>query len=116
MDTQSNGEDDLRERVGNFLQRNFPQIWMHGGTAAIESLDAESGTVTLQLGGACSGCGISPMTVEAIKGRMAKEIPEIETVHASTGQESMGAPQRGSMGGPSRGQAHSSDEQPDTPF
>ncbi len=80
-------EDDLREEVSNFLRRNFPQIQMHGGSAAITSLDAEEGTVSLQLGGACSGCGISPMTIQAIKSRMTKEIPEIKQVHADTGMD-----------------------------
>ncbi|MFB6250537.1 MAG: NifU family protein [Halobellus sp.] len=79
------GDDDLKERVTNFLRRNFPQIQMHGGSAAIQHLDRESGEVSIQLGGACSGCGISPMTIQAIKSRMVKEIPEIETVHADTG-------------------------------
>ncbi len=87
-------EDDLRDRISNFLMRNFPQIQMHGGSAAIQDLDVESGEVTVMLGGACSGCGISPMTIQAIKSRMVKEIPEIETVHADTG---MGG--GGGMGG-----------------
>ena len=83
----SEGEDDLRERVTNFLRRNFPQIQMHGGSAAIQHLDRESGEIQIALGGACSGCGISPMTIQAIKSRMVKEIPEITTVHASTGMD-----------------------------
>jgi Fe-S cluster biogenesis protein NfuA len=83
-DTQT-GDDDLRERIENFLRRNFPQIQMHGGSAAIRDIDREEGSVTVQLGGACSGCGISPMTIQAIKSRMVSEIPEIETVHAETG-------------------------------
>jgi Fe-S cluster biogenesis protein NfuA len=78
-------EDELRERITNFLRRNFPQIQMHGGSAAIQDLNPEEGTVSIQLGGACSGCGISPMTIQAIKTRMTKEIPEIEEVHADTG-------------------------------
>jgi Fe-S cluster biogenesis protein NfuA len=78
-------DDDLKERVSNFLRRNFPQIQMHGGSAAIQDLDRESGEVTIMLGGACSGCGISPMTIQAIKSRMVKEIPEIEVVNADTG-------------------------------
>ncbi|KAB1197648.1 MULTISPECIES: NifU family protein [Haloferax] len=97
MSTETqDGEDDLKERVVNFLRRNFPQIQMHGGSAAIRDLDRESGEVTILLGGACSGCGISPMTIQAIKTRMVKEIPEINEVHADTG---MG----GDMGGESRG-------------
>ena len=79
------GEDELREEVSNFLRRNFPQIQMHGGSSSITHLDPESGEVSVQLGGACSGCGISPMTIQAIKARMTKEIPEITQVHADTG-------------------------------
>jgi Fe/S biogenesis protein NfuA len=85
MSTESQESDDLEERVNNFLRRNFPQIQMHGGTAAIQNIDREEGVVDLQLGGACSGCGISPMTIQAIKSRMTKEIPEVNTVHAGTG-------------------------------
>ena len=91
MSTETQGEDDdLKERVSNFLRRNFPQIQMHGGSAAIQDLDRETGEVSIQLGGACSGCGISPMTIQAIKSRMVKEIPEITKVHADTGMEGMG--------------------------
>lgn len=90
MSTDVKNEDDLREDIGNFLQRNFPQIQMHGGSAAISNLDRESGEVSIQLGGACSGCGISPMTIQAIKKRMVKEIPAIEEVHAKTGMDGKG--------------------------
>jgi len=83
-------EEDLRNRIANFLMRNFPQIQMHGGSHAIRDLDVEKGEVTVMLGGACSGCGISPMTVQAIKARMVQEIPEIEVVHADTGMGGMG--------------------------
>ena len=111
-------EDDLRERITNFLRRNFPQIQMHGGSAAIQQLDMEEGSVTVQLGGACSGCGISPMTIQAIKTRMTKEIPEIETVHASTG---MGGHEgmSGGAGGMSPsfpGDSGEDDEGPEAPF
>ena len=92
MSTETQDADDLEERVMNFLRRNFPQIQMHGGSAAIQDIDRESGEVSIRLGGACSGCGISPMTIQAIKSRMVKEIPEIEEVHAETGQS-------GGMGG-----------------
>jgi len=94
MSTDSAASDsDLKDRVVNFLRRNFPQIQMHGGNAAIEYLDEETGEVHIQLGGACSGCGISPMTIQAIKTRMVKEIPEIEQVQANTGMN--GGPEMG---------------------
>jgi Fe-S cluster biogenesis protein NfuA len=97
MSTESqSGDDDLRERITNFLRRNFPQIQMHGGSSSITHLDREEGVVHIQLGGACSGCGISPMTIQAIKSRMVKEIPEINKVEADTG---MAAGADGDLGG-----------------
>jgi len=100
MSTDSADGDDLRDRITNFLRRNFPQIQMHGGSAAISHLDRENGEVHIQLGGACSGCGISPMTIQAIKSRMVKEIPEIDKVHADTG---MDAGADGDIGGTAGG-------------
>jgi Fe-S cluster biogenesis protein NfuA len=114
-------EDDLRERITNFLRRNFPQIQMHGGSAAIQHIDPEKGTVEIQLGGACSGCGISPMTIQAIKTRMTKEIPEIDEVHANTGMEGSEGMAGGAGGSspsfPDEGRGGSvDDEGPEAPF
>jgi Fe-S cluster biogenesis protein NfuA len=124
MSTETESGDDLQERISNFLRRNFPQIQMHGGSAAITDIDRENGEVTIQLGGACSGCGISPMTIQAIKTRMTKEIAEIETVHAQTGgggggsEGMMGADTGPSMPGESRGGDvdDGGDEGPQAPF
>lgn len=58
---------------------------MHGGTAGIDAIDDETGEVWVSLGGACSGCGISPMTVQALTSRMVAEFDEVTRVHASTG-------------------------------
>lgn len=85
-------EDDLRERVTRFLRRNFPQIEMHGGSAAIQDLDLEAGSVRIRLGGACSGCGISPMTTQALKTRLVQEIPGIRRVETETGAGDDGTP------------------------
>jgi Fe-S cluster biogenesis protein NfuA len=125
MSTQSedgDAEDELRERISNFLRRNFPQIQMHGGSAAIQNLDREAGSVTIMLGGACSGCGISPMTIQAIKSRMTKEIPEIDVVHAETGMggnEGMAGGAEGGMSPSFPGESSGgsdSDEGPEAPF
>lgn len=86
MATDTTSSESLEDRVILFLNKNFPQIQMHGGNASILDLDPEAGTVTVLLGGACSGCGISPMTVQAIKSRMVEEIPEIDEVTAETGE------------------------------
>ena len=127
MSTQSedgDAEDELRERISNFLRRNFPQIQMHGGSAAIQDLDREEGSVTIMLGGACSGCGISPMTIQAIKSRMTKEITEINTVHAETGMGGNEGMAGGAGGGgsgmspsfPGESSSSDSDEGPEAPF
>src|SRR6056297_3019147 len=120
MSTDSAASDsDLKDRVVNFLRRNFPQIQMHGGNAAIEYLDEEDGVVSIQLGGACSGCGISPMTIQAIKTRMVKEIPEIEEVHADTGMggnEGMAGGASPSFPGHEGDGGGDDDEGPEAPF
>jgi Fe-S cluster biogenesis protein NfuA len=122
MSTETrNEDDDLRERISNFLRRNFPQIQMHGGSAAIQNIDREEGSVTVMLGGACSGCGISPMTIQAIKSRMVQEIPEIEVVHAETGMSGSEGMAGGAGGGggmtPSfPGESSEDDEGPQAPF
>lgn len=114
------GNDDLREQITNFLRQNFPQIQMHGGSAAIEELDRDTGEVSIQLGGACSGCGISPMTIQAIKSRMVKEIPEIEQVEATTGMDGGGGDKAGSSHGggmsPSFPGETTDDDGPEAPF
>lgn len=78
-------DNPLEERIEQYLVRNFPQIQLHGGDAVIESLDEDAGEVWLRLTGACSGCGISPMTVVALKNRMVAQFDEISVVHAETG-------------------------------
>ena len=78
-------EQPLEERIERFMLRNFPQIQMHGGDAGIEEIDEESGEVWISLQGACSGCGISPMTIQALQARLVTEFEEITDVHATTG-------------------------------
>ncbi|MCY4730423.1 NifU family protein [Natronomonas gomsonensis] len=92
MTTVTADENDLRERIMAFLRKNFPQIEMHGGSAAIQQLDMEAGSVTIRLGGACSGCGVSPMTTQALKTRLVQEIPEITRVETETGDGDAGTP------------------------
>ena len=85
-------ETELAARLEQFMMRNFPQIAMHGGSAAIEGVDEDTGEVWVALGGACSGCGISPMTVQALKSRMIATFEEVTEVHADTGPGALGDP------------------------
>jgi Fe-S cluster biogenesis protein NfuA len=70
----------LERRTRSYLSDNVPQIQEHGGHFQIEDVDAERGEVTVAIGGACSGCGIAPMTMKAIERRLPAEIDEISSV------------------------------------
>jgi len=85
MSTETPTEDDVRTEVSNFLRRNFPQIQLHGGEASIVEVDVDNKSVTIQLGGACSGCGISPTTTHMIKQRMVQEVDAIDHVETIVG-------------------------------
>ena len=72
--------EGLERRTRNYLSNNVPQIQDHGGYFEIEEVDEESGEVTVAIGGACSGCGIAPMTMRAIRHRLPDEIDEVSKV------------------------------------
>lgn len=72
--------EGLERRTRNYLSNNVPQIQEHGGHFEIEDVDHETGEVTVAIGGACSGCGIAPMTMKAIEKRLPGEIDEITKV------------------------------------
>lgn len=77
-------ENDIREEITQFLRRNFPQIQMHGGEAVISNLDLDNKSVTIHLGGACDGCGLSPMTTMALQRRLPEQVEAISTVRIET--------------------------------
>ena len=76
------------------MERNFPQIDLHGGEATITNVDIETRRISIVLTGACSGCGVSPMTTAAIQARLPAEIDEIDYVDVQTGFDGLTAPSR----------------------
>lgn len=80
-------KSELEESVDTFLLSNFPQIKMHGGEFEILEADPNDGYVKIQLSGACSGCGISPMTKEAIRNRLPEKVEGVEMVSVETAGE-----------------------------
>lgn len=85
-------EPDPMEQINMFLRRNFPQIQMHGGESSVLDVDEETGEVTIALSGACSGCGISPMTTQQIKRRLVQQVDWVKNVNVSTGSGGFGEP------------------------
>ncbi|SDR34662.1 NifU family protein [Natronobacterium texcoconense] len=96
-------EDEVRNDVSSFLARNFPQIQGHGGDFSIVDVDVEAGHVEINLSGACTGCGVSPMTTQAIQRRLPGDVEAIDSVAVTTGFDGLG-------------EGSSRDVPPDTPF
>lgn len=78
---------EVAAEIDRFLAFQFPQIAMHGGKSAVKMVDLDAGVAEIVLGGACGGCGISPMTIEQIHARLPPEIPGITSVIVTTSDE-----------------------------
>lgn len=81
--------ESLKERVESWMVGQMPIIQMHGGTSAVREADPETGVVVVELGGTCSGCGISDLTAQNIKRDLIMEFEAVEEVHVkvpSTGE------------------------------
>lgn len=72
--------ENLERQTRTFLSNNVPQIQQHGGNFEIRDVDDEAGTATVAIGGACSGCGIAPMTMKAIERRLPESVDRLDDV------------------------------------
>jgi Fe-S cluster biogenesis protein NfuA len=70
----------LADRVEEWMVGQMPIIQMHGGTSVVREADPETGEVVVELGGTCSGCGISNITAQNIKADLIRDFPEVEDV------------------------------------
>jgi Fe-S cluster biogenesis protein NfuA len=73
---------DLKERLRKVLTEEIgPALDLDG--AAIEVLDVSDGVARLRLGGVCSGCPSTLMTViHGIEQELRRRLPEIECLEA----------------------------------
>ena len=72
--------DGLAERVERWMVGQMPIIQMHGGTSVVREADADAGRVVVELGGTCSGCGISDLTAQNIKRDLTMDFDQVEEV------------------------------------
>ncbi len=72
--------ETLERQTRSYLSENVPQIQDHGGNFEIRDVDEEAGRVTVAIGGACSGCGIAPMTMNAIERQLPDDVDGIDSV------------------------------------
>ena len=73
-------KESLKSRVETWMVKQMPIIQMHGGTSCVREADPESGQVVVELGGTCSGCGISNITAQNIQRDLFMEFEEIQDV------------------------------------
>jgi len=75
----------IERQARNYSSDHVPQIQQHGGFFEVRDVDGDEGKLTVAIGGACSGCGIAPMTMKAIRNRLAdhvQDLSEVEVVRA----------------------------------
>lgn len=73
-------ERSLEERVEQWMVKQMPIVQMHGGTSVVREADPETGRVVVELGGTCSGCGISNVTAQNIQRELITDIPDVTDV------------------------------------
>jgi Fe-S cluster biogenesis protein NfuA len=73
-------DESLKSRVETWMVKQMPIIQMHGGTSVVREADPDSGQVVVELGGTCSGCGISNITAQNIQRDLFLEFEEIQDV------------------------------------
>ena len=73
-------DESLKSRVETWMVKQMPIIQMHGGTSMVREANPETGQVVVELGGTCSGCGISNITAQNIQRDLFLEFEEIEDV------------------------------------
>lgn len=79
MAEQVKEQDGLFQRVQQIIDRIRPAIQADGGD--VELVDIEDGVVMLRLMGACVGCPMSTMTLQAgIERMIRREEPDIKGV------------------------------------
>jgi Fe-S cluster biogenesis protein NfuA len=93
-------DEELAERVEEWLARQMPIIQMHGGTSTVRKADPETGEVVIELGGGCAGCDVGDITSGNIEQELItwEGIEEV-TVRVPESGESFGIDQEESIMG-----------------
>lgn len=75
-------DEEIIEQIKGLLESHVkPAVAQHGGN--IEFLEYKNGDLLLELGGACSGCAGSTMTLKmGVEGMIKHYVPEVKTVEA----------------------------------
>jgi Fe-S cluster biogenesis protein NfuA len=75
--------EDMRRRIEETLDKVRPAMRADGGDARIVALDEQSGSVSIQMLGACQGCPLSQLDFAyAIESLIRREVPEVREILA----------------------------------
>ena len=76
-------QQDMHSRVEEALDKVRPALRADGGDAKIVACDEKSGSVSIQMLGACKGCPLSQLDfVYAIESLIRREVPEVQEIVA----------------------------------
>lgn len=80
--TKDRSKEEIIKHIKHILETNVaPGVAQHGGV--IDFVDYDSGHLSLILGGACSGCASSTITLKMGVENMVKHyVPEVHTITA----------------------------------
>jgi Fe-S cluster biogenesis protein NfuA len=80
--TITESDTDVEIRIKGVLEKYVkPAVEMDGGSISFVEFDTETGKLTLQLQGSCSGCPSSTVTLkQGIDGLMKRFVPEVKEV------------------------------------
>ena len=73
-------DESLVERIEMWMTGQMPIIQMHGGTSVVREANPDTGEVVVELGGGCSGCGVSNITAENIRRDLIMDFEEVTDV------------------------------------
>ncbi len=74
-------KEEQMVKIQAALDEIRPALQFDGGDAELVDFSEDTGVVQLRLHGACSGCGMSTLTLQAGVERILKErVPEIQAV------------------------------------
>ena len=72
---------DMHNRVEEALNKVRPAMRADGGDARVVACDEDSGSVSIQMLGACKGCPLSQLDFAyAIDGLIRREVPEVREI------------------------------------
>lgn len=73
----------MRSRVEAALEKVRPAMQADGGDARVVALDETSGSVSIEMMGACRGCPLSQLDFAyAIESLIRREVPEVQDIQA----------------------------------